>query len=121
MCGTVPRVVHFVFGLWEDNATLSSKHHDALLTWRRHNPEWAIQVWRRRELDRLFRRYHPAEWSWIQKHITAHGHLADLTRSATFARNRAPRCPGPDAKPIEVYPSQHNIAPSPQSFQFILR
>lgn len=43
-CGTIPRVVHFVFGLWESNATLTPKHEDALMTWRRHNPAWAIKV-----------------------------------------------------------------------------
>ena len=78
---TIPRTVHFIFGLWESDTTpLTTKHEAALSTWRHYNPGYILKVWRRPELNAVLSAAFPREWAWVTLHVSNHGQLADLTR-----------------------------------------
>lgn len=41
--------------MW-DNTPLTSKHVDALNTWKKHNPGWIRQLWTKKELKQVLDR-----------------------------------------------------------------
>ncbi|EGD73618.1 hypothetical protein PTSG_05326 [Salpingoeca rosetta] len=80
-CGAIPRHVHFIHNLWDDNA-LSDKELTALQTWMRGNKGWDVHIWDRQKLTTLFTalgKGTAAMWNRVRA-VPNHGQRSDLAR-----------------------------------------
>lgn len=49
----IPRVLHQVFGLWDDASPLPAKFAGWASGWRRLHPDWGYVLWSRKDVERL--------------------------------------------------------------------
>lgn len=49
----IPRLIHFVYGLWDTSPGLPWRCRASLGSWRRHHPDWSMVLWSRLDADHL--------------------------------------------------------------------
>lgn len=74
----VPRVMHFVYGLWDD-APMPQAFADNMAAWKAANPGFGTKVWDRAAVEELVRERYPEAWD-VYRALGRNVQRADLAR-----------------------------------------